>query len=234
MSGLKDRLKKLSKLGIEVNHSLDSGVSLFGLNVSRSRARFDQRSSVALKRCLDLKPATVLDVGSGGGYHAEAFQNAGARVTCIDFGTSIYANDATDATLKVINTDFNRWSPDQKYTLVWASHVLEHQRNVGHFVDKLIECCAPDGHIAITVPFPHRRLWGGHLSLWTPGLLAYNVVLSGVDLRDAYLFYGYRETTLIFRPTPFTLPALTYDSGDIDMLAPYLPRGFRENGEPWF
>jgi SAM-dependent methyltransferase len=234
-SALKQSLKRLSTLGIEVNYAFDSGLSVAGYNLGRARRRFAERSAAALSHCLDLKPGSVLDVGSGGGQHAAAFVAAGAAVTCVDYGTSIYATDpARECGLHVINVDFNRWEPDRQYDLVWASHVLEHQRNVGHFLERLIACCAPNGHVAITVPFPHRRLWGGHVSIWTPGLLVYNTVLCGVNLSTAKLIYGYRETSLIFRPDPIDLPELTFDSGDVDKLAHFLPCGFAENTDAWF
>ncbi len=235
--GMKQPLKRLSNFGLEVNFALDSGISFAGLNLSRALHRFsERRSEDALARCRALKPQTVLDVGSGGGHHAASFAEDGAAVTCVDYGTSIYATDPERATgLHVIHVDFNQWQPERKYDLVWASHVLEHQRNPGHFIERLIDCCAEGGHVAITVPFPHRHLWGGHVTLWTPGLLAYNTVLCGVDLSDAALFYGYRETSLVFEPRRIELPAsLTYDSGDLDKLSPYLPRGFRERSDPWF
>ena len=144
-----------------------------------------------------------------GGEHASAFADAGSRVTCIDLGTSIYAKRASDKKdVDVLLTDFSVWQPLQHFDLVWASHVLEHQRNVGMFINKLVDCCTQDGHIAITVPFPHRLLWGGNVTLWSPGLLAYNVVLYGVDLSAATLIYGYRETSLIFSPRRVKLPDL--------------------------
>lgn len=232
---MKTFLKKFSRTGIEINYSLDPGISFFGLNLSRARHGYAERSVVALDYCRRLSPRDVLDVGSGGGQHASAFASDGANVTCVDLGTSIYAKTSqkTDR-VRVINTNFEFWEPDRQYDLVWASHVLEHQRNVGRFIDQLIACCTLDGHVAIIVPTPHRRLWGGHLTLWTPGLLAYNIVLSGVDLSTAELAYGYRESWIVFRPTRIDLPTLTFDSGDLDLLAPFLPKGFRENAEPWF
>ena len=111
------------------------------------------------------------------------------------------------------------WQVDKKYDLVWASHVLEHQQNVGLFLQKLINLCNDEGYIAITVPFLHRRLWGGHLSLWTPGFLAYNIVLQGIDLSRSQLIYGFKEISVIFKIKKIQLPRdLTYDSGDIKNL----------------
>lgn len=231
---LKNILKRLSFLGLEVNYALDSGLSVCGLNISRSRYPFSKRSSVALKKCLSVKPKMVLDVGSGGGEHALAFKNSGAEVTCIDFGTSIYASKSRNNDgLNVINIDFLNWNSDNLYDLVWASHVLEHQRNCGTFIEKLLNSCSPNGKVAITVPTPHRRLWGGHLSLWSPGLLAYNIVLCGVDLSEAEIFYGYREISIIFTPKRVSLPDLTFDSGDLLLLKNFLPCGLSENIDAW-
>jgi SAM-dependent methyltransferase len=232
---IKDFIKRLSNIGLEVNYSLDNGLSIAGMNFTRARHSYANRSQIALDKCLRFNPFNVLDVGSGGGYHAAVFAESGANVTCIDFGTSIYAVEAKSCKgVNVVEVDFSLWTPDQQYDLVWASHVLEHQRNIGFFLDKMISCCKPQGKVAITVPFPHRKLWGGHLTLWTPGLLAYNVVLCGIDLSNADVLYGYRETSIIFQPKMATLPTLTYDSGDLDKLKPYLPSGFGENTDSWF
>jgi len=230
----KELLKKLSYVGVDLNYSLDSGLTIGGVNLSLSRHPYAKRSSAALKRCLAIKPKRVLDVGSGGGEHAKAFNECGAEVTCVDFGTSIYAkNFSAIHGVSVINADFQNWQNQSTYDLVWASHVLEHQRNCGAFIEKLIDCCDPGGKIAITVPTPHRRLWGGHLSQWTPGLLAYNIVLCGVDLSDSMIFYGYREISIIFTPKRAKLPQLTFDSGDLLLLRNLLPHNFSENVDSW-
>lgn len=231
---LKNLIKKLSNVGLDINYSLDSGISIFGINISVARHQFASQSQVALQYCLEKDFSSVLDVGSGGAFHAREFGKKGAFVTCIDFGTSIYAiKKVAHDRIKIVNTDFTAWNPSDKYDLVWASHVLEHQRNVGSFIEKLIECCHPNGVIAITVPYPHRRLWGGHLTLWTPGLLAYNIVMCGIDLSESKIFYGYREISIIFTPKRITLPELTYDSGDITKISAFLPCGFGENLDSW-
>jgi 2-polyprenyl-3-methyl-5-hydroxy-6-metoxy-1,4-benzoquinol methylase len=156
-----------------MRYSVTPGVSLLGLNVffDNRHGPPKERARYALDAALALKPVTVLDVGSGGGYHAQAFARAGAQVLCVDYGTSIYARNAVSGPVQVVYADFNQFEPPQRYHLVWASHVLEHQRDVARFLERLIACCTDDGHICITVPDPHRNLWGGHLTMWSPGLL---------------------------------------------------------------
>jgi 2-polyprenyl-3-methyl-5-hydroxy-6-metoxy-1,4-benzoquinol methylase len=235
------RLKSLARrilsfLGLNIRFAVTPGVSVLGFNVfvddrpgpPKGRAQY------ALQAALHLKPATVLDVGSGGGDHARAFVEAGAQVLCVDFGTSIYARAGQRGSLEVTHVDFNRFVPARRFALVWASHVLEHQRNVGQFIEKLIECCADDGHICITLPDPHRNLWGGHLTLWSPGLLAYNIVLCGVDLSASRLIRGTNEFSILFSPKRIQLPAaLSYDNGDLTLLSTFLPAGLSENVDPW-
>lgn len=227
--------QQLLKLGIEVTNSFDRGASIFGINVAFGKHPFALQSSVALQKCLEMKPTTVLDVGSGGGEHAREFSKNGSKVTCVDFGTSVYAQKAIpDTDIQVVYTDFTKWNSPARYDLVWASHVLEHQRNAGVFIEKLVDCCSPNGHVAITVPNPHRNLWGGHLSLWTPGFLAYNCLMCGLDLHDAKMVYGYREFSLIFNPKKVSLPDISYDSGDINKLKHLFPMGFGEDTDAWF
>jgi 2-polyprenyl-3-methyl-5-hydroxy-6-metoxy-1,4-benzoquinol methylase len=226
----------LSRLGLSVRTQVTPGVSLLGFNVfSEDRngpARF--RSAYAMDYAISLKPKTVIDVGSGGGYHADQFRTNGSEVTCVDYGTSIYATESKINDLRVINVDFSEFAPKEKYDLVWASHVLEHQRNVGTFLEKLIECCSYNGHVAITLPDPHRTLWGGHLTQWSPGLLAYNVALCGIDLSDSVFIRGTNEFSLFFRPKQVSLPRdLTYDYGDLTKISAYLPQQFNENSDPW-
>jgi len=225
----------LSWLRLNLRYAPAPGVSVFGLNVFADPRPGPprERSAYALDAALALAPATVLDVGSGGGQHALAFAHAGARVVCVDYGTSIYAREAASGPVEVVRADFNQFDPGERFELVWASHVLEHQRNVAAFLERLIACCADGGHVCITVPDPHRNLWGGHLTLWSPGLLAYNVVLCGVDLSRARLIRGTNEFSLLFQPRRVALPALTYDNGDLKLLSPFLPGGLTENSDGW-
>lgn len=226
----------LSFFSINSRLPIVPGISIFGHNFfyeDRKGAR-KYRSIYAFDHAITLRPDTVLDVGSGGGVHADLFKKAGCRVLCIDFGTSIYAQSKVINELDVLEIDFYNYESTNKFDLVWASHVLEHQRNIGIFIEKLIAFCSDHGSICITVPDPHRTLWGGHLSIWSPGILAYNIVLCGVDLSKAYFVRGSDEFSIFFKPIRVSLPSnLTYDSGDLIKLSKFLPDKLTENSDPW-
>ena len=238
---MKKILKKfLRLLNLEIDSAVDRGVSIFGLNIRnlKSNAQYCEgiKGSNIIDYCLKFNSKNVLDVGAGSGIHAEIFAKNGSNVLCIDYGTSKYAKDFKiyKKNIKRENVDFNNWENKKKYDLVWASHVLEHQQNVGIFLKKLINCCNEEGYICIMVPFLHRTLWGGHLSLWTPGLLAYNIVLQGINLSHSKIKYGYREFAIIFKPKFCKLPEdITFDYGDLDKLRKYLPYELSENSDPW-
>lgn len=171
---------------------------------------------------------TVLDVGAGAGVQARLFRDLGKTVTKLDFGTSVYAQRSVDDGIASITGDVNQIELDEKYDLVWASHVLEHQPNVGLFLKRMQSWCKSDGIIAITVPPLKFSLVGGHLSLWTPGHLIYNIVFSGIDCSDAKLLhYGYNISAIV-RNRSADLPSLHYDQGDIKKLSRYFPPHIRE------
>lgn len=117
----------------------------------------------------------VLDVGSGAGEHARLLRHFGKEVFSVDLNHDAdYVGDFLDIAF------------DRRFDAVWCSHVLEHQRNVGRFLDKLSDCLEDDGILAISVPcHPRSRLVPGHVTTWNAGLLCYNLILAGFDCREA-------------------------------------------------
>ena len=107
---------------------------------------------------------------------------------------------------------------------IWTCHVLEHSPNPGLFLTAIRRALRVGGWLAVTVPPAKTDLVGGHLTLWTPGLLLYHLVLAGLDCREARLgTYGYNISVIVRRREDFDLPALTHDSGDLERLAQYFP-----------
>jgi len=169
---------------------------------------------------------TVLDVGSGTGRHAKCFEKFEKVVTRLDYGVADTFTQGGE-TEDVILTDILKFSSPRKWDCVWASHIMEHQQNVGLFVSKLFELTDEGGIVAITVPPAKQRVVGGHLTMWNQGLIIYNCCIAGFDMRDAEVFRYGGNITMIVRKKSVEIPALGYCKGDIEMLQPYLPKGFR-------
>ena len=167
---------------------------------------------------------TVLDIGCGTGEHAKLFREAGKDVTTISLS----------APADVIG-DFNYPPPtiiaDTPYDCIWASHVLEHQTNVGIFLERCRYLMDDGGILAITVPPLKHDIVGGHVSRWNAGTLLYNLVLAGFDCSNAAVrTYGYNISVILEKvPIPAEVfTRLSMDSGDIEQLAPYFPLEVRE------
>jgi SAM-dependent methyltransferase len=227
----------LTNLGVTSMEHITPGISLFGNRFRWNKQKPIKRNSYyAAAQVIKMRPRNLLDIGAGKGAHSDYFSKNGIDVTWLDLGTSIYAQDmeTRNSSVKYIFGNFLDIVFTEKFEFVWAAHVLEHQSNVGQFLNKILQVTADNGYICITVPNPHRNLWGGHLSLWTPGLLAYNIVLSGVDLKNATWINGVNEFSVVYKKQTIILPKdLTYDSGDLKKLSHLLPDGLGENTDPW-
>lgn len=184
--------------------------------------------------------ATVLDIGSGKGWHSEQFRNAGKTVTAIDFGTSAYFAEGDGS--HTIRGDYMAIELPEPFDCVWISHVLEHQLDVHQFLKKVHRDLEEDGWLAITVPPLKHEIVGGHVSLWNAGLLLYRLILAGFDCSAARCrAYGYNVSVIVQKRTIRELPSLDYDIGDIERLAAYFPfdakQGFDGNIQelnwPW-
>ncbi len=135
--------------------------------------------------------SNVLDVGSGGGEHTRFLRFFGKDARSIDL------HEDAD-----YQGDFATYEFPKKFDAIFCSHVLEHQRNVGHFVEKLYDSLADDGILAISVPCHDRQhLLGGHITNWNSGLLVYNLVLGGFDCRQASI-YQHLDVNLVVRKKP--------------------------------
>ncbi len=140
----------------------------------------------ALNKVLEMDFETVLDIGSGSGQHAYEFRKHGKEVTTIDLSEPAdYVGDYMKVFVPY-------------HDCIWASHVLEHQRDPGLFLEKCYRDLKDDGILAITVPPRKDAIVGGHVTLWNAGLLLYNLVLAGFDCSKASVkTYGYNVSVVV-------------------------------------
>lgn len=171
------------------------------------------RAEEALRACFELPGVhNVLNIGSGDGEHSGWFRRGGMRVTDVDIR----------APADIIG-DYSAVGFSDPFDLVWASHVLEHQRNPGAFLEKCRADTKPGGWLAITVPPMKESVVGGHVALFNAGMLLYHLVLAGIDCRkSAVLSAGY-NVSVIVRNEQADLPELIHDAGDIERLAHLFP-----------
>ncbi len=170
-------------------------------------ARPALRAQAALDLCLTLDVQTVLDIGCGSGDHAKVFRAAGKKVTTISLGPADIVGEYVGQC--------------GQHDLVWASHVLEHQRNVGEFLDQVRRDAKK--WIAITVPPMKDEVVGGHVALFNAGILLYHMILAGIDCRRAKVkTYGYNISVVVENKS-IRLPKLACDAGDIERLAEFFP-----------
>jgi SAM-dependent methyltransferase len=165
---------------------------------------------------------TVLDIGSGPGEHSRFFRRLGKQVYSVD-----------ESSRADYVGDFNELVLDRQFDVVWCSHVLEHQRNVGRFLEKCFSALKEGGLLAITVPtHPRERLIAGHLTSWNAGLLCYNLVMAGYDCSDARLLQSF-ELGCIVRKKRAEKPGVGHhDAGraaqQLEELSRYFPFPVRQ------
>lgn len=183
----------------------------------------------------NLSFTSVLDIGAGEGLQSSYLASHDKDVYKCDFDNidGVHCSDSkNDYEYKGDFVDINF---DKKFDFVLASHVLEHQRNVGKFIDKMIDVAKPNGYICIVVPIRKPFITGGHLTIWNPGLLLYNLVAAGLDCSECYLRQIDYDIGVLIRVNRYNKNnhKLTYDRGDIDLLSRYFPMPLTEpfNGD---
>lgn len=166
-------------------------------------------------KCKKENAVRILDVGAGvNSLHTKAIRAAGLYVETNDILESDHQGDYLS--IGDIGT----------FDGIWCSHVLEHQRNPGLFLDRIHKDLREGGILAITVPPRKDLIVGGHVSLWNAGLLLYHLILARFDCRNAMVAtYGYNISVILNKHTISDLPELKHDGGDINTLAKYFPTG---------
>lgn len=171
----------------------------------------------ALEKVLGYDFDTVIDIGSGAGEHAQVLRDAGKTVTTVSL------EEPAD-----IIGDFMGVLFPYNVDCIWASHVLEHQRNPGAFLERCFAILNWEGILAVTVPPAKHNIVGGHVNLYNAGLLLYQLILAGFDCSEASVkSYGY-NISVVVKKKKANLPQLRMDSGDINRLAEFFPFDVRE------
>jgi len=166
------------------------------------------------KLVADYQFDTVLDLGCGAGDHTSYFRDHGKQVTTLDAG------------------HYHAFKPDYvgmyedilfptQFDCIWTSHVLEHVRNPGIFLDKVHRDLKEGGVLAITVPPLKHDLVSGHINLFNPGILVYQLIQAGFDCSKAAVkVYGY-NISLIMQKVSHGLPTGTWSFPEVVKFFPF-------------
>lgn len=183
----------------------------------------------AYKLLNDFEFTTILDVGAGACQHSDLFHRYGKRVTALDLGESVYAKQQGISSYeKVTSNFFDEDFNGRTFDCVWASHVLEHQNNVSEFLGRCLDLTSEDGLLVIIVPPMKDEIERGHLSVWNAGLVLYNLAFMGIDCRNASVLSEGYNVSIIVSVKRRPAIELTWDSGDIEKLRPWMPDFVRE------
>ncbi len=183
------------------------------------------------KLLTDYKIETILDIGAGMQEHTNIMRAMEKKVTTIDLYYPVSYDDKNKPPKADIEADFlDHDFSDTKYDAIFCSHILEHQRNVGIFCEKMFDILQEDGVLAITVPpLVTNHITFKHIEQFNAGYLIYQLVSSGFDCSDCnILVYGY-NLSVIVRKKPNNVPRTSF-AYDIDTVLPYFPSCFEKTG----
>jgi len=186
-----------------------------------------------LEHALTKGAKSVLDIGVGTAHHATAFICAGAEVTGIDLQKSRLENESYTHIQDMFEThDFE----DQKFDLIWASHILEHMGNVQLALAQMSKHLKDDGWLYIAVPTDlQHRFHIGRLTLWTPAHLVYNLICAGWDCKEAKWYSEFATIGLCLKKRPtISLAWRSTGPGEQDELNKYTPITVRHEDGAWW
>ena len=132
---------------------------------------------VAERNNIGKKFKTSLDIGCGDGVHGEIMKHAGLKVTGVD-----KYSDKAD-----FNMDFMSYTRARQmdFDVVFCSHVIEHQRNVGDFLDRIYDVLSDDGVLIISAPnHSAETLIEGHINSFIFPLFLQHMIHAGFDCKN--------------------------------------------------
>ncbi|MDR3164438.1 MAG: class I SAM-dependent methyltransferase [Synergistaceae bacterium] len=164
---------------------------------------------------------SVLDLGAGTGGHSRVFHDNGKLITAIVAYDFHQFDEDLKGKVTLIQDDYSNHQFEQKFDLIWASHMLEHVRNIGLLLDKINSDLKDEGILALSVPFMEPVAGGGHCNFFGPGQAIYHLLESGFDLSDMRLKVDGYNMSIICRKNEKFKP---HDANFALLLANYKER----------
>jgi SAM-dependent methyltransferase len=144
---------------------------------------------MTLLRCYEF--STVLDIGSARGVVGDILTTVGKQTTSVEIMDGYPAPD--------YRADYLEIKFDKKFDVIWCSHVLEHQRNIGVFLEKCLNDLNEGGVLVVTVPLEHTNigLTMGHCNYFSLWSLCYQLASVGFDIKKSAVAAYYGNLTVI-------------------------------------
>lgn len=153
---------------------------------------------VAERHNIGSKYVTCLDIGCGDGVHGEIMKQAGLKVTGVD-----KYSDKAD-----FNLDFMSYTRARhmNFDVVFCSHVIEHQRNIGDFLDRIYDVLSDDGVLIISAPnHPAETLIEGHLNSFIFPLFLQHMIHAGFDCKNGKYLSLIENSFIVSKAKDFEL-----------------------------
>ena len=150
---------------------------------------------VSERNSIGTKFKTCLDIGSGEGVHTSILRHTGLEVFQVD-------KYSTTSEYKV---DFIEHKFDRKFDVVFCSHVIEHQRNVGLFLDKIFDILSDDGVLIISAPKEDHNLIEGHLNSFIFPLFLQQMIHAGFDCKDGKFLSTIENSFIVSKADNFDM-----------------------------
>ena len=150
---------------------------------------------VSERNSIGTKFKTCLDIGSGEGVHTAILRHAGLEVFQVD-------KYSTTSEYKV---DFIEHKFDRKFDVVFCSHVIEHQRNVGLFLDKIFDILSDDGVLIISAPKEDHNLIEGHLNSFIFPLFLQQMIHAGFDCKNGKFLSAMENSFIVSKAKDYKL-----------------------------
>lgn len=187
----------------------------------------------------NFKFENVLDLGCGFCPYLNTFTGKGIKYTGIDsFNPQVLKKISAQKNVELINANFMAHNfGDRKFDCVYSSHVIEHVADTEAYIRKLKGLVKEGGIMCIIWPKPKPEVVGGHVHIFNPGMMYYNVTRTGINCSQWKCVEKDYSFCIAGPCHKVPQPKLTYSAGEIETLNPLFPfkatQGFHGvNGVP--